>query len=126
MNTLADDLLLALLDPVSGKPRLDPRLDLGLAGALLLELALAERIDVVGPKPAKARVVVLDDTPPEDALLAGALARIARNPQTAERLVPALAKGLRERLLERAEQRGDLRRERLVVRRDRWPAADDR
>ena len=125
-TTLADDLLLALLDPVSGKPRLDSRLDLGLAGALLLELALAERIDVTGDKPAKARVVVLDDTPPEDDLLAGALARVAQKPQTAERLVPALAKGLRERLLERAEQRGDLRRERLALRRDRWPAADDR
>ena len=125
-TTLADDLLLALLDPVSGKPRPAPGLDLGLAGGLLLELALAGGIDVAGPKPAKARVVVVDDTRPHDDLLAGALARIAQRPATAERLVPQLAKGLRPRLLERAEQRGDLRRERLALRRDRWPAADDR
>ena len=43
----------------------------------------------------------------------------------ADKLVPALAKGLRGRLLERAEQRGDLRRERRALRPDRWPAADD-
>jgi hypothetical protein len=55
MTTLADDLLLVLLDPVSGKPRTDgTRLDYGLAGALLLELALDERVDIVGPKPGKA------------------------------------------------------------------------
>ena len=67
MTVLADDLLLVLLDPASGKPRIEgTKLDYGLGGALLLELALAERIDVVGPKPAKAEVVVLDDAPPDD------------------------------------------------------------
>ena len=52
MTTLADDLLLVLLDPASGKPRADgTKLDYGLAGALLLDLALAEHVDVVGTKP---------------------------------------------------------------------------
>ena len=45
--------------------------------------------------------------------------------RSADKLVPALAKGLRARLLERAERRGDVRREHLVLRPDRWPAADD-
>ena len=50
MTILADDLLLVLLDPASGKPRAEgTKLDYGLAGALLLELALAERIDVGAP-----------------------------------------------------------------------------
>jgi hypothetical protein len=126
MTTLADDLLLVLLDPESGKPRTDAtKLDYGLAGALLLELALTERVDVVGPKPNKAKVIVLDRAAPEDELLADAVRRIAQKPRRADKLVPALAKGLRGRLLQRAEQRGDVRRERLVLRRDRWPAAED-
>ena len=125
MTTLADDLLLVLLDPESGKPRTDgTKLAYGLAGALLLELALAGRVDVVGPKPSKAEVVVRDHTPLQDEVLADALRRVAEKRRRAERLVPALAKGLRDRLLERAEQRGDLRRERVALRRDRWPAAN--
>lgn len=126
MTILADDLLLVLLDPDSGKPRTDgTKLDYALAGALLLELALAERVDVVGPKPAKAQVVVVDDTPPDDDLLADTARRIAEKRRKADALVPVLAKGLRARLLERAEQRGDLRRERLTLRPDRWRPADD-
>jgi hypothetical protein len=125
MTTLADDLLLVLLDPASGKPRVDGmKLDYGLAGALLLELALAERVDVVGAKPAKAEVVVLDGAPPADDLLADALRRIGEKRRKADSLVPALAKGLRGRLFERAEQRGDVRHERLTLRPDRWPEAD--
>lgn len=123
-RTLADDLLLVLLDPASGKFRTgSPKLEYGLAGALLVELALAERIDVDGPG-RRARVVVLDSAPPEDALLADALQRIGEKARRAEALVPLLAKRLRDRLLERAEERGDVRRERLTLRPDRWPAAD--
>ncbi|HYJ74697.1 MAG TPA: GPP34 family phosphoprotein [Kineosporiaceae bacterium] len=126
MTTLADDLLLVLLDPESGKPRTDgTRLDYGLAGALLLELALTERVDLVGPKPAKAQVVLVDDALPDDDLLADAVRMVARKRRRADALVPALAKRLRGRLLERAERRGDVRRERLTLRPDRWPAADD-
>src|SRR4051794_25649599 len=125
--TLADDLLLVLLDPASGKPRTDgTRLDFGLAGALLLELALDERVDIVGPKPSTAEVILLSAAAPEDEVLADAARRIGQKRGRADKLVPALAKGLRGRLLERAEQRGDVRRQRLVLRPDRWPAADDR
>jgi hypothetical protein len=107
MTTLADDLLLVLLDPVSGKPRTTgTRLDYGLAGALLLELALAMRIDIVGAKPSKADVVVLDDAPLEDDVLADALRRMGEKRRRADQLVPRLARGLRGRLLERAEHRG--------------------
>jgi hypothetical protein len=126
MTILADDLLLVLLDPVSGKPRTDgTRLDYGLAGALLLELALNERVDIVGPKPSKAEVILLTDAAPEDEVLADAARRIGQKRRTSDKLVPALAKDLRGRLLERAEQRGDVRRQRLVLRPDRWRAADD-
>jgi hypothetical protein len=126
MRTLADDLLLVLLDPQSGKSRTEStKLDYGLAGAVLLDLALAERIDIVGAKPSKAQVVVLDDAPLEDDVLTDALRQIGEKRRRAERLVPRLAKGLRGRLLERAEYRGDVHRQRLLLRPDRWPAADD-
>src|SRR4051794_263665 len=126
MTTLADELLLVLLDPTSGKPRTDgTKLDYSLAGALVLELALAERVDLVGPKPGKADVVLVDGAPPADELLADAVRLIAEKRRRADALIPALSKRLRGRLLDRAEQRGDLRRERLALRPDRWPAADD-
>jgi hypothetical protein len=121
---LADDLLLALLDPATGKFRAgSPNLEYGLAGALLVELALTERVAVDG-QGRRARVVVVDATPPEDALLADALQRIGEKARRADALIPLLAKRLRDSVLERAEQRGDLRRERLTLRPDRWPAAD--
>ncbi len=42
MTSLADDLLLTLVDPATGKFRTaDPKLGYGLAGALLVELVLA-------------------------------------------------------------------------------------
>jgi Golgi phosphoprotein 3 (GPP34) len=126
MTTLADDLLLVLLDPASGKPRTPAtKLDYGLAGALLLELALSERIDIVGAKPSKVEVVLINDAPLEDDVLTDAVRRIGDKRRRADRLVPGLAKGLRRRLLKRAEERGDVRRQRLVLRPDRWPAADD-
>src|SRR3954471_13536594 len=126
MTTLADDLLLVLFDPASGKPRMPPtKLDYGLAGALLLELALSERIDIVGARPNKAETVVLDDAPLGDDVLTDALRRIGEKRLRADRLIPGLARGLRGRLLTRAEGRGDIRRQRLVLRPDRWPAADD-
>jgi chromosomal replication initiation ATPase DnaA len=121
---LADDLLLVLLDPVTGKFRAgSPKLEYGLAGALLVELALAERVAVDG-QGRRARVVVVDAARPADALLADALQRVGEKARRADTLIPLLAKRLRDRLLERAEQRGDLRRERLTLRPDRWPAAD--
>jgi hypothetical protein len=125
MTTLADDLLLVLLDPASGKPRATSGMDFALAGALLFDLTLAERVGVDGPAGAKARVVVLDATPPADDLLADALRLVGERQRTTAALVPVLAKHLRDRLLERGERRGDLRRDRRTLLPDLWPAAND-
>ena len=71
MNLAAEFTLLAYDE--DGTPLTDAtHLDNGLGGALLLELALAERVDVVN-----RRVVVLDPAPTGDALIDEALARIA-------------------------------------------------
>ena len=153
---LADELLLLLLDPVSGKPRVDgTKLELALAGALLIELALDRRIDVDGPS-RRAKVTVSatsgDPVVPEtpqtaqtplvpatatassaaggaaDELLEDAVRRVAERRRRADQLVPALAKGLRARLLDRAQLRGDVRhlQDRVlgIFPRHRWPAAD--
>jgi hypothetical protein len=130
MTTLADDLLLLLLDDVSGRPRIEgTKLDYGLAGGVLMQLALASRIDAAGPA-RRATVAVVDAGPAEDEILDDALRRIGKQPRRADNLVAALSKGLRRRLLTRAEQRGQLRHERGrvlgVFPSDRWPAADDR
>lgn len=101
---LVDDLMLQLLD-ASGRPRADAtRTGLGLAGALLLDLALREKVDVAGPgeqvKP--GRLVVRDATPTGDPLLDDALRVFAekqgRKPQDA---LPKVAKGLKQRVLDR-------------------------
>ncbi len=106
---IAEDLMLLLLD-ASGRPRTDStRLGLGLAGALMLELALRERVGVTQPgggvKP--GRVVVHDAAPTGDPILDDALRvfaeRAGRKPQD---VLPKVAKGLRERVLARLVERG--------------------
>ena len=130
MRTLADDLLVLLFDDLSGRPRIErTKLDYALAGAVLLQLALDARIDVDGPG-RTAKVAVVDASPTGDDVLDDAVARLRGRLRRADKAVPALSRGLRGRLLARAEQRGSLRYERERVLglfpRDRWPAADDR
>ena len=129
MQTIADDLLLLLLDDETGKPRIDrTRLDYALAGAVLLELALDGRIDVVAGPLRSAAVVVVDTRATEDEILDDGLRRIGERRRRADRLVPVVGKGLRRRLLARAERSGLLRREHGrvlgLIPVQRWPGAD--
>ncbi len=126
-TTLAEDLLLLLLDDATGRPTADSAsLDYALAGALLLELALAGRIDVVPAGARRATVVVRDGDPVADDVLADVLRRVGERSRRPEQLVPALSKGLRRRLLARLAERGLVRREArrvlAVIRYDVWPA----
>ena len=129
MQTIADDLLLLLLDDDSGRPRVDgTRLDYALAGAVLLELALDGRIDVLSGRPRKAPVVVVDPRPVEDVVLDDVLRQVGDRRRPAHQLVPRLAKGLRSRLIARGERTGRLQGERTrilgLIPVTRWPAAD--
>lgn len=131
MTLLAEDLLLLVLDDATGAQTLDgTRADLALGGALLLELALAGRVEVTkdGPWWAREQVGVADPTPLGDPLLDEALATVAAKPRGSQDLVGRLGKGLRQRLLERLEARGVLERRSDTVMglfpRTRWPAAD--
>jgi hypothetical protein len=123
MNLAEELTLIAYGD--DGSPVTDGmHLDNGLGGALLLELALAGKVDVDDKK-----VVVLDAAPTGDPLVDRALARITEETRTrkAGHWVSKFAKDTREQVLDRLVAEGVLQRERGKVMglfpRTRYPAA---
>lgn len=129
---IAEDILLLLLDDDTGKPQLDStRLDLALAGAVVLELATANRVRVTGDdeEVRAGRLIVEGEGPVGDPVLDDALRGLAdHKPRKTRDALSPLSKGLREKLLDRLTERGILRREdgRVlgVFATKRWPAAD--
>ncbi|MGS2614060.1 GOLPH3/VPS74 family protein [Micromonospora sp. LZ34] len=106
--TLAHELALLAYDDKGNLQLNRPALDHGLAGALLLELALAGRVDVVDD-----RLVVVDPTPLGQRQLDDALTRIGtdekrRRPKD---WVARLARDLPEQVLDGLVTAGVLRRE---------------
>ncbi len=105
---IAEDLMLLLLDPAGRTRTNSTRVGLGLAGAVMLELAMLAKVDVAGPgEQVKAgRLVVRDATPTGDPVLDEGLRVIAagqgRRPQD---VLNKLEKGLKGRLLERLVRR---------------------
>ncbi len=107
MVSLVDELLLLAYDDASGRNRAY-HLELGLGGAVMLELAMAERIDIVDKK-----VHVLDAAPTGDAILDEVLRRIDQDkPRKPEVLVQRVGKGLTQTVLDDLVERGVLRFER--------------
>lgn len=110
---LAEEVALLLVHDASGRFLVDTqRLDLALAGSVLLELAATGRVDVAERgEPVKAgRLVVRDPRPVGDPLLDEALRRIgAAKPRTPEAMLPELRKGLRDEVLARLVGQGLLR-----------------
>ena len=126
---LAEDLLLLLLDDETGRIAAAQALQPALGGALLTELALAERVRV-GEKAGfwTAAKVEVTGTPVGEPMLDHALEVVAQKPRPAQDVVNRLGKGAKEQLLERLCDRGVLqRREDRVLGifpRTTWPAAD--
>lgn len=128
---IAEDLLLLLTDDDTGKLQVDgTALDHGLAGAVLLELALARAVAVAeADDDVKRGRLVRGSGASGDAVLDEALTRLQRKvgkrPQDA---VQSLTKGLRRTLYDRLAQRGIVRAEEDKVLglfpRTRWPAVD--
>jgi hypothetical protein len=107
MVTLAEDLLLLSCDEVSGQLLIDStHLDLGLGGALLLDLVLRERVALVD-----AHVAVTDPGPTGDLLLDTALAGIVRDTRAREpeHWVRHLTRGTRHAAQDRLVAAGVLR-----------------
>jgi Golgi phosphoprotein 3 (GPP34) len=106
MDTLAEDLYLLACDEATGRPRIPATyLDLGLGGALLLDLALRGRMALVD-----GHVTVVDRTPVGDALLDDALATVAAAGKAhgPEHWVDALARGTRSAVQRRLVAAGVL------------------
>ena len=110
---LAEELLLLALDDETGKNRVSS-IDLGLAGAVLIELALLERVRVAerGESIRAGRLVVTPGPAPANPVLARGLEVVTeREGRKPEHVLQALGKGLRERLSDSLVDAGVLRRE---------------
>jgi hypothetical protein len=122
--SIAEEFLLLAYDE-DGTPLTDgTRLDNGLGGAILLELALARRVDIEDK-----RVVVVDRGPIGDALADEALARIAaEKPRKPGHWVTKLSKQARPRILEKLVADGVLTVEKdkvlWVFPRTKYPSAN--
>lgn len=136
---IAEDLLLLLTDDSTGKPVVAPQsLTFALAGAVLVELALAGRVAVTddGRWGSGTRVAVVSEEPLGEPVLDEALTRVVAkisakaHPVGAQSLLATLGKGLADTLRHRLAQRGILREQEgrtLGIFPTRvWPAADAR
>ena len=135
---LAEEFLLLSFDDETGKKIISSdRIEPALGGALLVELALMERIGVSPHSDGwrrRGRVSITSTTPTDDAELDAALTKVAQNEgrrvtdliSTASRR--RIGKGLQGRLLERLAAAGVLSAERSKVLglfgRTTWPAQD--
>jgi len=126
---IAEDVLLLATDDATGKSTISAlQLDPALAGAVLIELVVAGRVNLLG-EGRQAKVVVTDGTPLGDPVLDVALqSLIDKAPLKPVQAIRLLAKGLRARLNDLLVQRGILRRESGKVLglfpTTRWPARD--
>ncbi|HXH79874.1 GOLPH3/VPS74 family protein [Nocardioides sp.] len=131
METLiAEDVLLLLLDDEKGTLAHADKIQPLLGGALLIELALAERIEVADrtSRWSTPKVAVVGCPRPDDPLLVDAIAIIEEKPRGPQSLVTRLGKGTKEVLLHRLVERGLVHAARGKVLglfpRTTWPAAD--
>jgi hypothetical protein len=127
MVTLTEDLFLLACD-VTGRTAIDGvHLDLGLGGALVLDLMLLNRVAV-----ADDRVTVVDFAPTGDSMLDGALARIGgqAKPRDTSYWVRHLARGARRTVEDRLVTAGVLRLDEHkvlgLIKVHRTPEADGR
>ena len=129
---IAEDLLLLVTDDTSGRLFAPAeQVDIGLAGANLLQLALTDKVGLSGPgdEARPGRVVVRDPSPPGDPVLAAALEIVtAHQGSKPARVLQPLSKHLRRTLYERLAEGGVVRAEEGrvlgVVPIHRWPSQD--
>ncbi len=115
--TLAEDLLLVLLDPRSGSIHSEgsPLFHV-LAGAVLTELALSGAVDIDRKATLRGRQVRMTSSPaPTDELLLGTWRRVKRKPTDAYSLVLEIGPALRALTLDRLVLRGALLREKTTT-----------
>src|SRR6201991_1301396 len=131
MPSLAEDLLLLLLDDESGRSVVDgTRRDQAIAGAGLVDLVCAGRTTPAEPGEVapEGYAVVRDGAATDDPILDAALPKLAKKPVEMERAVELLAADSGKAVLDRLVERGLIRREETKVlgifRLQSWPAVD--
>ena len=128
---IAEDLLLLVTDDESGKAKSSTPVDLGLAGALLADLAIRQRVGIAedGKEVKKGRLVLTDASPTRDALLDGALDRLTRYVgKRPDKAVGGLTKETRRAVYLRLAARGLVRQHESklfgITLRTTWPAQE--
>lgn len=108
--TLAEDLLLLLFQPGSGVIAGESTLYYVLAGAVLADLADGGHVRTGSGWMEQVTVEAVADNPPSDHLLRASWEYVADKARGVQAFLAATGPGLREPLLERLVERGDLRR----------------
>ena len=123
MESLAEDVLLAAIDPVQGLIRRRSYLKYGLAGAELVMLADSGRIRVAA---GQLVPVEADAVPSGDGDLDASLARLAgrRRPVKVRAWVARARGGITKRYLDRLVSTGVIGRRQGGLFRQRWPVID--
>lgn len=104
---IVEDVMLVLLDPQTGAIAGEGLpLFHTLAGGVLIDLVLQQRIDIDG-----GRVHAITDKEPDDPLFHASWTQIAKKPIDVQSLISQLGPTLREPILERLVERGHLRKE---------------
>jgi hypothetical protein len=107
---LVEDVLLLLFQPATGTIVGENTLFYVLAGAVLADLALTQKVEARAAGRWSSRVHAIGTTPPADDLLEPAWAYVAQKPRDAQTVLAAIGPDLREPVLNRLVERGDLTR----------------
>ncbi|GIJ23451.1 GOLPH3/VPS74 family protein [Micromonospora lutea] len=105
--TLVEDLLLLLFQPRSGTIAGENTLFYVLAGAVLADLALNDRVTMVD----RSKVKIVEGIAPSDDLLRSAWDYLSEKPRGVQTVLAAIGPELRQPVLERLIERGDITRE---------------
>jgi len=110
--TLPEDLLLLLFQPDSGTIAGENTLFYVLAGAVLADLALDERVTTTASATGSVKVEAVEGRAPMDEVLRSAWDYVEGKPRGVQTVLAAIGPALREPLLERLIARGDIRKQR--------------
>lgn len=108
--TLAEDLLLLLFQPGTGTIAGEGTLYYVLAGAVLTDLALGEHVRTGTGRTGGMTVKAAAEKPPADHLLRASWEYVAEKPRGVQTVLAAMGPTLREPLLDRLIERGDIQR----------------
>ncbi|WP_250032523.1 GOLPH3/VPS74 family protein [Paractinoplanes maris] len=113
---LAEDLLLLLFQPEptrdTGVVAGESTLSHALAGAVLADLGLGRQVRITPGQGGSTRVEAVAHRPPTDDILRSAWDHLAAGPRGLQAAIAAIGPDLRDPLLDRLVERGDIRRSR--------------